>query len=168
MYANFFKLFLGFSICRKQGKLKKLIRTPKSPLTQIVNRLAKLDAMPNKMIRQCHAIDNITFDTHITDQLTVKKIIINKVTITLCKPNNFVTLRDGNLFKIKKLYVTKHAVIQLNEVILEGYIISIKGNAFEYPHASSRFGIIELGNRIRSKKQCSGAEIESKFIFKSV
>lgn len=77
-------------------------------------------------------------------------------------------LRDGNLFKIKKLYVTKRAVTQLNEVILEGYIISIKGNAFEYPHASSRFGIFEIGNRIRSQKQCLGAEIESKFIYLKV
>lgn len=116
------------------------------------------------MIRQCHAIGNITFDTHTTDQLTVKKIIINNVTITSCKLNNFVILRDGNLFKIKKLYVTKRAVTQLNEVIFEGYTISIKGNAFEYPHASSEFGIFEIGNRI-SQQQYSGAEIESKFIY---
>lgn len=150
------------------GKLKKLIRAPKSPLTQVVNRLAELDAMPNKIIRQCHAIGNITFDTHTTDQLTVKKIVINNVTITSCKPNNFVILRDGNLFKIKKLHVTKREVIQLNDIILEGYTISIKGNVFEYPHASSEFEIFKIGNRIRSQKQYSGAEIKSKFIYLKV
>jgi len=64
--------FSAFPFENMLGKLKKLIRALKSSLTQVVNRLAELDAMPNKMIRQCHAIDNISFDTHITDQLTVK------------------------------------------------------------------------------------------------
>jgi len=157
--------FSAFPFENMLGKIKKLIRAPKNPLVQVVNRLAELDGMPNKMIHAHYAISNIIFDKQTTTPLIFKKIEINNVTLTSCRPNNFVFLHNGNILKIKNLYVTKRAVTQINEVILEGYTFSIKGNVFKYPHASSDFEIFELGNRIRSRVRCSGAEIKSKCIY---
>jgi len=48
--------FSAFPFENMLGKIKKLIRAPKNPLVQVVNRLAELDAMPNKMIHAHYAI----------------------------------------------------------------------------------------------------------------
>jgi len=162
---TFLSYFSAFPFENMLGKIKKLIRAPKNPLVQVVNRLAELDAMPNKMIYAHYAIGNIIFDKQTTTSLILKKIEINNVTLTSCRPNNFVFLHNENILKIKNLYVTKRAVTQINEVVLEGYTFSIKGNVFEYPHASSNFEIFELENRIRSRVRYSGADIKSKCIY---
>lgn len=163
--------FSAFPFENMLGKIKKLIRTPKSPLVQVVNRLAELDAMPSKIIRLHNVISDIIFckttDT-VTALLPVKKIVMCNITITVNQPNNVVLLRNGNIFKIKKLYVTKRAITQLDEVIIEGYAITIQGNVFDYPHASSDFGIFLLGNSVKNSTRYSALDIESKCVYLKV
>jgi len=51
--------FSAFSFENMLDKIKELIRAPKNPLVQVVNHLAELDGMPNKIIHAYYAIGNI-------------------------------------------------------------------------------------------------------------
>lgn len=109
------------------GKIKKLVKSPYQPLTQILNRLYEIDndkkvkIEKQSIVKKCIIDeDSDIFTSEGVEYLSVKSVITNNIYLTSMRPNNVL---------IDDIYILGRKMIRTDAL-------------FNYPTSSTDIGII--------------------------
>ena len=148
------------------GKMKKLIKSPYKPLTQILNRLSELEHEKEikikkiKTVQKCVIDDSTIFVYLENTYYSVSSVSLNQKYLSSQRPDNIVLLKNNNVIIIDKI-ITKNNISQGIPKISEIYILGRKmlnvGNLFDYPTASSDIGIF-VGESLSESSEMHSAE----------
>ncbi|XP_067217090.1 uncharacterized protein [Linepithema humile] len=136
--------------------LKKLVRTPNNPLSQVANRLKEINLNTNiKIVQSISVTDyvkkkSIYLGNHMT-KIIFKSITWNEMIITNTSPNNVVQLKNGNIIQINKIYSLKNDVLNQEKLSLKGSLYYDTRDVFNYPYKSSNVGLWQVN---LSKYRC--------------
>ncbi|XP_048507873.1 uncharacterized protein LOC125500186 [Athalia rosae] len=158
------------------GSLKKLVRSQKKPLVQVVNRLAEFESCDSVKTRRRREITECIVQKYNEVQLyqhqefvTVRGVRMKDVLLSSVHPNNVVLLKDGTIFRILQILVKKNkypSPERTSEICFKGQDI-IKGNCrnvFDKPHFSREIGVMRV-NRFEHDTQIRSAdEYKSKIV----
>lgn len=132
------------------GKIKKLVKSPYKPLTQILNRLSeienedKLKIKKQTIIKKC-VIDEVSeiFISEGVEYLRVKSVIINNVYLSSTQPHNVVILKYNNIVIVDKLLIRKivKKSLTINDIYIVGREMVNNDVLFKYPAPSTDVGI---------------------------
>ncbi|XP_043275264.1 uncharacterized protein [Venturia canescens] len=124
------------------GQLKKLIRTPKYPLIQVVKRLTEVDCLPGQKIRirkKCNSM--------VLEGAVIKGVMVGEMLIKSKRPDNVVELKDGKLMIINNIVEKKQNDLtneQSRKFAVEGFPVIKTGDLFSRPDSSQKFGFKEI------------------------
>lgn len=143
------------------GKIKRLIGGGSNPLAQLARRLSEQKACPEMV--QKGAIKKKKFliinsDMH-EDEVNLEDIVFRGVTLSIKKPDNIIKTDSDHIIKITRIRKEQHIVF------LYGYIFKDVADVFQYPCASSKVGIMNLGRLSETEKKFSLDNIIKKCVF---
>lgn len=157
------------------GTFKKLVKSPKKPLTQIVNRLNELESTDRLKIKKRNCLSACKIDEKSTVIIhegrkfqQLASININGGTFTPTHPNNIAQLRDNKIFKIKnmyKLFETETAKCMLRVVYFTGYVADGTKNFFDYPTPSLQLGIVSVNSFESQERTITAGVVKNKCVF---
>lgn len=158
------------------GAFKKLVKSPKKPLTQIVNRLSELETSErsrmtkNYDVSECVVHQEMELCTHNDiKMINVTRVKIRRATFSSNCPNNIVQLKNKKIFKIEKICLNYHRDPrkrqQLHDLFLYGCEEELRENLFDYPTASADLGIVIISSFQKSKKFVAAELIQNKCVF---
>lgn len=116
------------------GEIKRLLRTPNKPLSQVCRRLYEKDTLANKEV----AITNNEILTKVIEngKIYIKKIVWNFMTITTKRRDNMVLLNNNIIMKINSMYCDEDNEL-LSNVIIEGKVWTKYKLLYTYPCKSN-------------------------------
>lgn len=92
------------------GLFKKIVKSPKKPLTQIVNRLSERESGKQLKIQKSHFLSKCVIDDTAglfnyceNDYKIISSIKINNYTLKSVHPDNLVLLKNSKIFIIEKI-----------------------------------------------------------------
>lgn len=124
------------------GKLKHLVRTPKNPLAQVVNRLSEQDPCPEEKVKKRDVIQKIVIKNS-----EITEVRMNGMVISYMPPNNVVQLKNGKIMFVSNI-LTKNSEdgrkSRAEELFLTGSLVKSAQNIFSEPDVSNKFGFLEI------------------------
>jgi len=123
------------------GKLKKLVRTPNLPLSQVCRRIHEKSLMEMERSMIIDRIIILKKDSIQNDTVNVQKMKYNSFILTNNSPNNIVCLKNNKIFCISKIFYSTQAP---EDIKLEGYTWKVKADIFCYPAPSINLNMCQL------------------------
>lgn len=133
--------------------LKKLVRTPNNPLSQVANRLREInlniDIKTRQMVLRTNGITNyvkkksVDLGDHMTKTMFTS-ITWNEMIITNSSPNNVVQLKNGEIIQIYKIYSLNDNISNKEEIFVKGFSFYNTRDVFNYPYKSSDVGLQQV------------------------
>lgn len=121
--------------------LKKLVRTPNNPLSQVANRLKEINFNTNVKVHQ----PPVTLIKYVEKSTNlIKYIQLNQMIITNSSPNNIVQLENGKIYQIVEIYSSDNNSSNINNIFVKGLLYQIEGILFEFPCKSSVIGLWKI------------------------
>lgn len=139
---------------------KKLVKSSKKPLTQIINRLSELEAMKTNEIRRKSYLDNCVFKNDSTyndkgiEYIFVSSINVNNFLLKCVHSDNVVQLTNEKIIKIDAILMKKKDAeerCKLQDLYLLGYELTDSQETFIYPISSKQVGVF-AGNKFAESK----------------
>lgn len=134
------------------GLFRKLIKSPKKPLTQVVNRLSEMETKQQMEIKkklvtvETKLNSGHEFFQHNNEQFhvafTVK--LADAYTLKSTHPDNIVILKNKKIFKISQILIRQgESINDFKNIFLLGYE-GTTDNVFNYPTNSSDLNIFKI------------------------
>ena len=126
-------LYSAFPFENLLGLIKKLIRTPRSPLAQIFRRLSeKCSDIMTKLLMLSNRMEISR-----TTNIEYSYIKLKSFHVSVNHPNNIVELSNGDFVEVQRIFCNSS---NENNVFIEGRVLK-KEDIFHYPRASSEVGL---------------------------
>ena len=141
--------------------LKKLIRTPRAPLAQIIQRLSKVESTHNNIIQPITTFCNYykkRDDISLSDDNdTISKIKIRNIFASTCPLDNTVISENKEIVRIVKIDLPNNWESMDPSAIpaenFHGYETkTLENNVFDKPCSPKDIGIMQLGRNSTKKK----------------
>lgn len=152
--------------------LKKLVRTPNNPLSQVANRLREVNFNTDIKVRQIVPVTDLIGNKSLKLNNSITKRIFtslkwNGMIISKTCPNNVVQLRSGKIIQIVNIFSLRDKVSNKEKIMLKGTVFCNKKDVFKYPYKSSDVGLWQV---TLSKYSCvfNIEEIKHKCVFLKV
>lgn len=156
---------------------KRLVKSPKKPLTQIVNRLKELESGDNfKIMKKC-LINGYKYKNKNIVQykdkgfVNISEIELNGVILKPNNPNNIIQLQSGKVFVIKeilKVINNDKEDCNISDIYLRGYKSNKIDNVFNSPSSSIDVGIININGFSKSLKIIKAAHLKCKCVMLNI
>lgn len=131
------------------GLFRKLIKSPRKQLVQVINRLNEMERDRRTQIKKCSSSVKIKLSHGIFQYNGEKFSVVSRITLaaytlTTNHPDNVVLLENGKIYKISKIFVQQENMSnQLKDIFILGYE-GYSDNLFNYPSNSTDFGIYKI------------------------
>ena len=130
--------------------LKKLVRTPNNPLSQVANRLREINLNNNIKTHRNILLTDYVKKKSVNSGNYMKKIFTsitwNEMIITNTSPNNVVQLKNNEIIQIDKIYSLQDDddVFNQEKILLKGLLYHRTKDVFNYPYKSSHVGLWQV------------------------
>lgn len=119
--------------------LKKLIKSPFSPMQQLVNRISEQGQNIGQLQKFLKTQKDNKKKNHAQNDCThITKFYHNHTWISSTAPNNFILTKDRNILRIYDITQSSDG-----RTLLFGHVLEHKSHAFSYPTLSSHLNIFE-------------------------
>uniref|UniRef100_A0A6V7LQH2 Transposase domain-containing protein n=1 Tax=Bracon brevicornis TaxID=1563983 RepID=A0A6V7LQH2_9HYME len=160
------------------GRFKSLITGRAKPLQQIVNKISIQEQSRKPLILRKKSISDcilkrkreICRHEHRT-LLRVHSVKYEDMTLTDCPPNNIVTLHDGRIIFINRIYVNEESAVDVQEVgdlIIKGFPDRGQLDSFTRPCPSAHVGITQVKSFKTSAEFFNVKDIKNKSVFMKI
>lgn len=166
--------FSAFPFENCLGQIKKLVRTPVDPLSQVSQRFSELEGGTD-LIARAHPLFSIESKpeslsySHERNTLNFKEIRYKNFKITCRKPNNMVLLNTGKVCLIDQIrLIEKSGRPTVENIEFAGRIYQVVDSAVTYPHQSTAIGVLRITSLYENQRIYCLAEIDVKCVHISI
>lgn len=147
--------------------MKKLIKSPYKPFTQILNRLSELEHENVMEIKKIKSVEKCITNSPSAivfkgkSYSSVSTFTVNQNYLSSNRPDNIILLKNNKVIIIDQLLTTKTStqkLPKLSEIYILGRQMLNVGNLFDYPTPSTDFGIF-VGENFSELHEIHSAEL---------
>lgn len=156
---------------------KKLVKSPKKPLVQIINRLSELESEKTFKIKEKQYLDNCVYqnsNTYVYEEenyIIISSIKVNNFVLKCERPDNVVQLSDDKVLKIDAILLKKQGtenILKLENLYVLGYVLADRRESFNYPISSKEVGICVSAKFFESKEMFPLKDVQHKCILLNI